>query len=82
MDITIVVPRMDRKGTKDWKAPFKKLKLSKILAEDEWTILLHVHGKDVKRVHKLTEGLKVETVMEHVADVKDGKQKTWDDVKL
>ena len=40
MDIAIAVPRTDRdsKAEKDWKEPFKKVKLSRILAEDEWNI--------------------------------------------
>jgi hypothetical protein len=67
VNITIAVPwkGRDGKGAENWKEPFKKLKLSKIRAEDEWNILLHVHGKDVKRIHKLTDHrYKVETVME------------------
>ncbi len=75
MDITIAVPLMGRdgKGVKNWKEPFKKLKLSKICAEDEWNILLHVHGKDAGKILKLTGDLRVETVMEEI------KQETWDE---
>ncbi len=69
MDITIAVPRVDRDGKKEnWKEPFKKLKLSKIRAEEEWSILLHVNGKDVKRIRKLTGDLRVETVMEQIGE--------------
>ena len=67
MDITIAVPRMERdEGVKNWKEPFKRLKLSKIRAEEEWSILLHVHGKDVKRIRNLTADFKVETVLEEI----------------
>ena len=56
---------MDRDGKgEDWKEPFKKLKLSKIRAEDEWNILLRVDGREAKRILKLTAGLAVETVMD------------------
>lgn len=76
MDITIAVPRMGRdgKGEKNWKEPFKKLKLSKIRAEDEWHILLRVNAKDAKRIHKFTaDRLTVETVM------KEDTKETWAD---
>jgi translation initiation factor IF-1 len=75
VNITITVPWTDRgKGTENWKEPFKKLKLSKIRAEDEWKILLHVHGKDAKKILKLAgDRLKIETVMEE--DTKE----TWAD---
>ncbi len=65
MDIAIAVPRTDRdsKAEKDWKEPFKKVKLSRILAEDEWNILLHVDGREANRIRKLTADLQVETVM-------------------
>jgi hypothetical protein len=60
---------MDRnEDAKNWKEPIKKLKLSEIQAEDEWNILLHVHGKDVKRIRKLTVDLKVETVMGKIGE--------------
>jgi hypothetical protein len=74
VDITIAVPGADRgKGEENWKEPFKKLKLSKIRAEDEWNILLHVNGKEARKILKFTDGLKVETVMEEI------KQETWDE---
>jgi hypothetical protein len=75
VNITIAVPwkGRDGKGAENWKEPFKKLKLSQIRAEDEWNILLHVHGKDAKKIHKLTADLKVETVMEEEI------QETWQD---
>jgi hypothetical protein len=80
VNITITVPRKGREGTKNWKEPFKKLKLSKICAEDEWKILLHVHGKDAKKVHKLTAGLRVETVMDKIGEGQEFlDQETWED---
>jgi hypothetical protein len=82
VNITITVPWTDRgKGTENWKEPFKKLKLSKIRAEDEWKILLHVHGKDAKKVHKLTvDQYKVETVMDKIGEGQEFlDQETWED---
>ena len=82
MNITISVPWQDRdgKGEENWKEPFKKLKLSKIRAEDEWKILLHVHGKEAKKVHKLTADFKVETVMDKIGEgQKFLDQETWED---
>ncbi len=76
MDITITVPKKDRdgKGAENWKEPFKKLKLSKIRAEDEWNTLLRVNGRDAKRIHKLTvDRLTVETVM------REETKETWAD---
>ncbi len=71
VNIVISVPWTDRDGKGQWKEPFKKLKLSKIRAEDEWNILLRVDGREAKRIYKLTAGLVVETVMEKVV------QETW-----
>jgi hypothetical protein len=68
VDITISVPLLDRKKEENWKEPFKKLKLSKVRAETEWSIFLHVHGKDVKRVRKLTADFRVETVMDQIGE--------------
>ena len=69
MNIAISVPRTDRDGKgENWKEPFKKLKLSEIRAEDEWNILLHVHGKDVKKIRKLAADLKVETVVDRIGE--------------
>ena len=81
MNITIEVPRKDRKGKKKWKEPFRKLKFSTVRAEDEWNILLRVHEKEEKRVHKLTAGrFKVETVMEEIGEgQKFLDQETWED---
>ncbi|MGR3295392.1 MAG: hypothetical protein ACUZ8A_04075 [Candidatus Bathyanammoxibius sp.] len=75
MDITIAVPQKDRdrEDLRNWKAPFEKLKLSKILAEDEWNILLRVNARDAKRIYKFTAGLVVETVME------EKTKETWAD---
>ena len=81
MNITVAVPWMDRdkKGVKKWKEPFKKLKLSKIRAEDEWNILLDVNEKEAKRIHKLTAALKVETVMDKVGEGQRFlDQETWE----
>ncbi len=64
MDITITVPLKDRDGKGDWKEPFKKLKLSKIRAEDEWNILFRVNGREARKILKLTADLQVETVMD------------------
>jgi hypothetical protein len=82
VNITIAVPQKDRdgKGSENWKEPFKKLKLSKIRAEEEWNILLHVHGKDAKRIRKLTADLKVETVMDKIGEGQEFlDQETWED---
>jgi hypothetical protein len=68
VDITVSVHLRDRSTKENWKEPFKKLKLSKVRAETEWSIFLHVHGKDVKRVRKLTEDLRVETVMDQIGE--------------
>jgi len=69
VDITIAVPRPDRReDAKDWKEPFKKLKLSKIRAENEWNIFLQVDNRDVKKIRKLTAGLKVETVTDAIGE--------------
>lgn len=76
MDITIAVPLKDRdpEDPRNWKAPFERLKLSKIRAEDKWNILLHVDGREAKRIHKLIgDRFKVETVM------KEAIQETWED---
>ena len=55
----------DTEKTKNWKAPFKKLKLSSVRAEDEWRILLGVAEKEIKKLHKLCDDrFKVETVVE------------------
>lgn len=67
MNITVSVHLKDRSTKENWKEPFKKLKLSKVRAETEWSIFLRVHGKDVKRIRKLTADFKVETVLEEIA---------------
>jgi hypothetical protein len=83
VNIAIAVPRQDRggKGVENWKEPFKKLKLSKIRADDEWNILLQVHEKEAKKIHKLTvDRYKVETVMEEIGEgQKFLDQETWKD---
>ena len=81
MNITIAVPRKDRKGKKKWKEPFKKLKFSTVRAEDEWNLLLHVHEKDEKKIHKLTgDRYLFETVMEKIGEgQKFLDQETWED---
>ena len=74
MDITVAVPLEDRDpdDPRNWKEPFEKIDLtgtaSKIRAENEWNILLHVDGRDIKRLRKLTAGLKVETVTEQIGE--------------
>ncbi len=75
MDITIAVPPKDRdpEDPRNWKWPFEQLRVSKIRAETEWSILLHVDGREARKILKLTEDLKVETVM------KETKQETWDE---
>jgi len=69
VDITISVPRTDRsEDVKNWKEPFKKLKLSKVRAENEWDIFLQVDNRDVKKIRKLTADLKVETVTDAIGE--------------
>jgi hypothetical protein len=81
VNITIAVPREDRKGKKKWKEPFRKLKFSTVRAEDEWNILLYVDGREAKRIHKLIAGrYKVETVMDKIGEgQKFLDQETWED---
>jgi hypothetical protein len=82
MNIAISVPPADREsGDEKWKEPFKKLKLSKIRAEDEWNILLHVDGREAKKIFKIIGGrYKVETVMEKIGEgQKFLDQETWED---
>jgi len=67
VNITVSVHLKDRSTKENWKEPFKKLKLSKVRAETEWSLFLRVHGKDVKRIRKLTADFKVETVLEEIA---------------
>jgi len=58
----------------DWKAPFKKLKLSKVRVEKEWVILLDVNDKELKKIHSLLDGrFRIETVMEP-----DKEKETWE----
>ncbi len=79
MEIVVSVHR-DCRDEKmgDWKAPFKKLKLSKVRAEKEWVILLDVNDKELKKIHSLLDGrFRIETVME--PDMEPDKEKeTWD----
>ena len=86
MNITIAVPWKDRDpdDPRNWKAPFEKISntasKTKIRGETEWSILLHVHGKDEKKIHKLTADLKVETVMDLIGEgQKFLDQETWED---
>ena len=75
MEIVVSVHR-DCRDEKmgDWKAPFKKLKLSKVRVEKEWVILLDVNDKELKKIHSLLDGrFRIETIMEP-----DKEKETWE----
>ena len=74
MEIVVSVHKYCRDDIGDWKAPFKKLKLSKVRAEKEWVILLDVNDKELKKIHSLLDGrFQIETVMEL-----DKEKETWE----
>lgn len=75
--ISVVDSCRGTKGTKGWKKPFKKLKLSKIRAEQEWAILLDVDDKEYEKIHALLDGrFRTETVLEPVEEQKAGNKPT------
>ncbi len=85
VQLVITVKKMvqDSSGVKDWKKPFKRLKLSAVRAEEDNRILLDVAPAELLKVQKMLDGrFQVENVIEPEEEPNEIDQATEDELEL